>query len=165
MFGGFLKFLIAQGNIYLIIIALMAGGIFYGLRYYFKSNNKEMLSLKEIESLRKEIISIERNINVSMNNLSDDLVKMKSNNNFVFHGIKNDLEDIEDIKNDISKIWEDYHVKLSEIEMRQSSIIEKLNTNTALLNDVRDEMKETKHKLELIMLQMDNNNSRLNQGL
>jgi len=157
MIDGFIKFLTNQGNIYLVIIAFLSFVIFYGMRYYFNKQKKDIKNKNLMDD-------ISNNINNSMNNLSEEVILNSIKNENGWSDIKINLNNLD---TNLEKLWDAYNYKMNELEINNKVRTDKIVDSYILISEVKDEIKDLKYKVELLIVQIDhnNNNTTINKGL
>lgn len=171
MIDSIFKYILTTGNIYIVIIFVLVLIMFYCIRLYFTQQKKQK---NEGEINNKILLNIDNYCSKTISSLIGIETKVEKCSNNVDVSIEDVIDDISDIAKYIDEIKN--NIKIIDDNIQQGNFkIEKLELNLKAKSDklitthdtviiIKDELKDLKHRFDLLIYQIDNNNT-INKGL
>lgn len=132
-----IKGIIETGNLYLIIILVLILIIYGIVKIILHMRKNEMVITETVEEMQIDFQSLLKNIQNS----------------------------IDEVDEKISNIYFEYNSKIKDMEHEQEKMHDKIISSLNTMKEVRGELMNLKHKVELMIVQSNQYNATLNKGL
>lgn len=156
MFDTIFKMFMETGNVYIIIITLLALSLFLVIRYMLKDGKKDNI-------LKFNFKQASTNLEKAVNDIKEEIVD--TNEQFE-HCIKEIKDSLSIINSNVDKIYIEHREKLKDILNKQDKTNDIVKDCNYTIKEVKDEIVNLKYKVELMIIQNNNTSSvKINKGL